>query len=202
MPVEQQQLLLPENSGARPFLVVPWERGFLSALLDLALEDCGGDLSRAVFIFPHSRPERYLLRLLQEHPRVRLPLILPQIQTISGLFSLLSRRISGVAAWEAGLLDRVGLLLETVRAQSSASGLFQTPPDAAPLAQASALDSAHLFFPWGVRLAALFEECFSQHRVPGNIFHTQGQVTPFAAGLLERLSNIYAGYAAGLAARE
>ncbi|MDR3107644.1 MAG: hypothetical protein LBU05_05545, partial [Bifidobacteriaceae bacterium] len=107
-----------------------------------------------------------------------------------------------MTAWEAGLLDRVGLLLEAVRSQAEDAALFQSLPDVAPPGEASPSDSAHLFFPWGVRLAALFEECFSQNRVPGNIAHTEGQVTPFAARLLERLSGIYARYAAGLAARE
>jgi hypothetical protein len=201
MPAEQIPLFSAKDPGRRPFLVVPWEGNFLGALLDLALEDCAGDLSRAVFIFPHSRPERYLLRLLPR--KARLPLILPRFHTIAGLFSLLSRRITGMAAWEAGLLDRVGLLLEAVRSQAEDAALFQALPEAgAPSGEASPLDSAHLFFPWGVRLAALFEECFSQNRVPGNIAHAEGQVTPFAARLLERLSGIYARYAAGLAARE
>ncbi|MDR2076519.1 MAG: PD-(D/E)XK nuclease family protein, partial [Desulfovibrio sp.] len=199
-------------SGRKPFLVVPWEENFLGALLDLAREDCAGDLARAVFILPHSRPERYLLRRLAQEGR--LPLIPPRFQTIGGLFSLLSRRITGVVAWEAGLLDRVGLLLEAVRAQTADAAFFHVPPDSPPLAgdasplpddaspDASPLDDARLFFPWGVRLAALFEECFSQNRIPGNIAYAQGQVTPFAASLLERLSGLYARYAAGLAARE
>ena len=194
--------LLPPPSR-KELLVVPWQREFLSALLDQALADCGGDLSRAVFIFPHSRPEKYFTRLLRLDARVELPLILPRFHTIGGLFSMLSRHISGLAAWDAGLLDRVGLLLECVRAETADAGLFQALPGIDPARRGAAvLDDARQFFPWGVRLAALFEECFTQARIPKDFQYVEDQVTPFAARLLERLSGIFSRYSAGLSARE
>ena len=208
----KQHTLFPERDGPhtglpgadrRSFLVTPWQRDFLTSLLDEALKDCDGDLSRAVFLFPHSRPEKYFTRLLRLDDRVTLPLVLPRFYTVGGLFSDLSRRITGVAAWEAGLLDRVGLLLECVRTETADAGLFQALPGVRPGVRGAAmLDDARQFFPWGVRLAALFEECFTQNRLPQDFQYTEGQVTPFAARLLERLSGIFARYTAGLAARE
>ncbi len=193
-----------------PFLVTPWNEDFLEALLRRALHDCGEaaggfgpeggtmgrGLHRALFIFPHSRPEKYLIRLLQSDPRVPRPLILPQFHTVSGLFSVLRRSMDARPAWNAGLLDRVGLLLDCVRAESAGEKAFFRSKEGSPL------QDAHRFFPWGVRLAALFEECFTQRRRPENFLHAEGQVSPFAAHLLERLSGIFARYGEGLRERE
>ena len=173
-----------------PFYVCPWDSDFMEALLARALEDTGGDISAAAFIFPHARPERYLSRLLRQDPRVRRPLIAPQCLTVSGLFSEFRSRVFARSAWNAGLLDRVGLLLECVR-QESTDRIF------APM-----LADARHFFPWGLRLASLFEECFTQHRKPDNFLNTGGQVSPFAETLLARLAHIFARYRDGLLERE
>ena len=174
------------------FLVVPWQEDFLQGLLGQALRDTGGDISRASFIFPHSRPSRYLTLLIHKEPGLRLPLILPRMHTVSGLFSSFSGRIMARPAWNAGLLDRVGLLLACVREEA-----VPEPGGFSPF-----LTDARRFFPWGLRLASLFEECFSQLRRPGNFLHTEGQVSPFAQMLLERLGGIFARYENALAERE
>ena len=170
-----------------PFALIPWQRDFLRALTDLTLEECGGDISRAVFIFPHNRPRRYLSLVLRHHPAVRRPLIMPTMHTVSSLFTAAAGRILSRPAWNAGLLDRVGLLLACVRAESRGHHL---PTE------------ARAFFPWGVRLASLFEECFNQRRKPLDFLYAEGQVSPFAAMLLERLGGIFNRYSAALKEKE
>jgi len=172
-----------------PFILIPWQQDFLQGLTDLALEETRGNISRAVFIFPHNRPKRYLSLLLRQHPSVERPLIMPGMHTVSSLFTACAGRILSRPAWNAGLLDRVGLLLSCVRAESKDRDL--------PF-----LTEARGFFPWGVRLAALFEECFSQRRQPVDFLHVEDQVSPFASLLLERLGGIFARYAAALRERE
>ncbi len=217
-----------------PVLLVPWGENFLNALLERVLEDTGGDAQRACFIFPHSRPQKYLMRLLGAHPGVRRPLTVPSCHTVSGLFSALRRRLANAPAWEAGLLDRVGLLLECVRREGAAGdfgagaggpeayGSGAHGPDARgaeeaygnvpgadmfsaqgphPRGSGPRHGDARHFFPWGERLAALFEECFAQRRVPADLPYAEGRVTPYAARLLEKLSGIFARYAEGLRER-
>ena len=177
-------------SKPAPFILIPWQRDFLRALTDLALEETRGNISRAVFIFPHSRPKRYLSLLLRQEPSVRRPLIMPGMHTVSALFSACAGRILARPAWNAGLLDRVGLLLACVRAEAEDG------------AHMPFLTEARAFFPWGVRLAALFEECFSQHRKPVDFLHAEDQASPFAAMLLSRLSAIFSRYVAAMRERE
>lgn len=174
------------------FLVIPWREDFLQGLLRQALEDTDGDISRASFLFPHSRPARYLTLLLHKEPGLRRPLILPAMHTVSGLFSRLSGRIMARPAWNAGLLDRVGLLLACAREEIGTDN-----PGVSPF-----LTDARRFFPWGVRLASLFEECFGQLRRPDDFLYVEGQVSPFAQALLERLGRIFARYESALAERE
>lgn len=174
-------------------LLVPWQRDFLAATLDFALEQCEGDAGRAVFIFPNNRPEKYLARLLRTDSRIRKPLIMPRMLTVGGLFSGLRMRILAHPAWNAGLLDRIGLLLQCVRAESRETDL--------PGAQ-TFIDDAGLFFPWGMKLASLYEECFSHYCRPENFIHAEGTASPFATTLLSRLRSIFERYVAGLHERE
>lgn len=176
-----------------PFLVVPWREDFLQRLVFQALEDTDTDISQATFIFPHIRPQRYLTRILRRERRVRRPLVLPDMHTVSGLFSSLRARILSRPLWNAGLLDRVGLLLACAREERDVAG----PDPASPF-----LADARRFFPWGVRLASLFEECFNQNVRPDNVPYIEDQVSPFAGMLLTRLRQLFARYTAGLEQRE
>lgn len=179
-------------SGA-PFLVIPWQEDFLRRLVFQALEDTNADISRASFIFPHIRPQRYLTRLLRHERRVQRPLILPDTHTVSGLFSSLRARILSRPLWNAGLLDRVGLLLACAREERNVAGADRASPF---------LADARRFFPWGVRLASLFEECFNQNVRPDNVPYIEDQVSPFAGMLLTRLRQLFSRYTAGLEQRE
>ncbi|MDR1685731.1 MAG: PD-(D/E)XK nuclease family protein [Desulfovibrio sp.] len=189
----------------RPFLLIPRQRNFLKVLLDTALRDTGGDLGRAVFVFPHARPARYLPLLLRERTgrtfpgfapggpehaapdtppapeSPRRPLFLPRTYTATGLMEELNRLILSRPRRRAGLLDRIGLLLAALREESRATAMpFDT--DAAG------------FFPWGIRLAELFEECFTQMSTPVNFEHAEDLALPYAQKLLARLRPLFVRY--------
>lgn len=176
-------------SASPSFSLIPWERDFLQGLLDIALHDTDGDIGKAAFIFPHSRPKRYLTLLLRRDARVRRPLLMPRMYTVSELFSQLSARALARPARTIGALDRVGLLLDCARRTADGEG--------SPF-----LLDAERFFPWGLRLAALFEECFSQRLEPGNFLYPEDEVSPFAALLLRRLGGIFKAYRKALDERE
>ncbi len=172
-----------------PFVVTPWQENFLASLLQRIFDEHSGsatDLSSVLCIFPHGRPEKYLTYMLRQRQRGGAPCILPQSCTVSDLFTRMSIEITQSVAWDAGLLDRVGLLLECVRKEDA---WHDMPPQ------------AHTFFPWGVRLASLFEECFVHTAEPENFLHMEGQAPPFAVRLLEHLGNIFTRYRDGLRTR-
>ncbi|MDR1490974.1 MAG: PD-(D/E)XK nuclease family protein [Desulfovibrio sp.] len=179
----------------RPFILIPWERNFLRDLLDFALEDCRGDLSRAFFVFPHVRPARYLTLLIREDRRVRKPLIMPRTLAVRDLCAELFDLIEPGMPREAALPDLIALLLNIARERPDGERPGFSP-------------DASAFFPWGVRLAGLFEECFSQCAAPENFFsfatgedHEDGlftQPSSFPASLLARLGHIFSGYRAAL----
>ena len=188
-----------------PFAVIPWSEEFLPQLLELALEETDGDIGRASFIFPHNRPARYLTLLLHRRQGLKKPLLLPRMHTVSGLFSLICGRVLAKPAWNAGLLDRVGLLLQCAREEAGEEAGEKAGKNAGNETEqnaAFALADPKRFFPWGLRLASLFEECFSQCRRPHDFIHLEGQVSPYARALLERLGRIFSRYEAGLAERE
>lgn len=172
--------------SATPFILVPWQRDFLPALLDLALAD--GGLRNALFVFPHARPARYLERLIREDARIRKPCLMPECLTVSRLFQSV-REETGPPARPVGDLDRVGLLLDCLRAeQAEQPGLISRIP----------ADDAKTFFPWGRRLANLFEECFNHLRVPESFLHLEDELMPFASAILSRLGGLYRRYGAAL----
>ena len=203
---------------ASPLWLVPWHADFLAALLDRALEDGNGSLDKAVFVFPHARPMRYMTLLIRNRTDIAKPLVMPRMLTVSGLFSSLAARQSGGPARLAGQLDRVALLLHCVREEMRqgrfAPQTFFTPdavgpdafepdafePGAVEPSTAFALD-APTFFPWGLKLDALFEECFSHCRTPDNFLYVDDAVSPYAAVLLSRLGSLFARYNAALLQR-
>lgn len=173
-----------------PFIACSWRDNFLHHLIDHAIEATGNDLARACFIFPHSRPARYITEILKTDRRVRRPLIMPGMFAVSDLFSRLRAQASPEALWKAGMLDRVGLLLDVVRSRGALPGGGAFPTD-----------DARFFYPWGLRLASLFEECLTHGKIPANLPHLEDQIAPFAARLLEELSAIFDGYVLGLEER-
>ena len=68
----------------RPFLLIPWDTDFLSELHRRINEATEGRAERAVVVFPHDRPRRYLLEAFRSEGRA---LILPRMLTVRELFA-------------------------------------------------------------------------------------------------------------------
>lgn len=171
-----------------PFTLVPWQSDFIATILDIALKE--SDLGDALFIFPHSRPARYLERAIQEDKRVKKPCLMPECLTGSQLFQAIWNETHSPAQ-PVGTLDRVGLLLECLRAeQAEHPGLISRIPS----------NDTKAFFPWGRRLSNLFEECLSHRRVPESFMHLEDELMPFAAAILSRLGSLYKRYLSALEA--
>ena len=179
----------------RPFINVAWNRPFLPALLDIALNLTDGDIGKAFFVFPHTRPALYMTDLIREDTRILKPCLMPRMEPISALFSLIrstAQHTQNGGATPVGMLDQVALLLSVVRnLRDTRGGMLRDLP----------FDDSKRFFPWGVRLAHLMEEFFIHNREPDDYVHMEDQVKPFAAALLENLGAIHAGYVAGLQER-
>ena len=166
------------------FRIVPWSEDFIPALGDLIRSLTGGLPGRAVVVFPHSRPRRYLTDFYRQGKD--LPLLLPRMMTGREL----GERC--LAAWDArippprpaALLDQVALLKRGVDRLARAF-----PPDN-PLFSLADEGGMERFFPWGIRLAGLLEECLAQMVDARDILYAEGEVEPFAAALLAELRGI------------
>ena len=165
----------------RPFVIIPWQNSFLEGLKQHISAECRGSPEQAVVIFPHTRPKRYLIELFKTDANLPRPLLLPRLLTIQELFMLCRARLSLPSARRLGLLDAVALLHRCVRE------LALQHPLPARLGELALED----FFPWGVRLFDLLEECLSQNVLPKDITHAEAEVSPVAAALLAMLGSIH-----------
>lgn len=179
----------------QPFINVSWRRPFLPALVNIVLNLTDGNIGNALCVFPHTRPALYMTDAIRNDANIPKPCVLPRMESVSGLFSLIrsaSRYGRRHGAIPVGILDQVALLLAVVREMRETRGrLLRDLP----------LDDSKRFFPWGMRLANLMEEFFIHNRAPEDYIHMQDQVTPFAAALLENLGGIHARYTALLEER-
>lgn len=182
------------GSGALPFRIVPWSADFLDAVRAVVDERTGGKPGRAVVVFPHSRPRRYLAESYRRH--AALPLLLPRLMTGQELREWCREAwtANGVQPRRADVLDRVALLWESV------GRIARALPSGSPLKGLAAGGMAR-FFPWGVRLADLLEECLNQMVDAQDLRHAEGEVELFAAALLGELRSIRADYLRALTAR-
>lgn len=187
------QMTLPGMAQKRvPFINVSWSKPFLPAALDIALDISGNDLENVCFVFPHARPGLYLTELIKNDARIEKPCILPHMLPVSSLFALARGAVATSRSTSVGLLDQVALLLAAVRElRTERGGLLRDLP----------LDDSRRFFPWGMRLANLMEECFIHDRVPEDYLYIQGEATPFAAAILENLGALHTRYLALLEER-
>lgn len=157
----------------------------LLTLQNKALELTHGHLGEAVIIFPHGRPARHLIDRIRNNPAITKPCLLPRMHTVQELFALIHSEQAQRPPHMIDLLDRVGLLLECVKSLAS--------PETELLQRLHHGGERH-FFPWGVRLAALMEEFFTQGVTPNDLTYMEGHVSPFAATLLESLGQLHSAY--------
>ena len=179
-----------------PFVLVPWQSPFLPVLRDLLLDVTNGNPGDAIVVFPHDRPKRYLTDLFRPsnllHPSDK-PIILPRMFTVGELFAMLRAHQSGSAPREASTLDQVALLWQAVRHVSTKDSALSTA--------LSTMNQA-TFFPWGLQIADVFEECLNNSLTPSDLHHAEGEVAPFAAALLGTLGKLFVLYRKSLAEKQ
>lgn len=133
----------------------------------------------------HDRPRRYLRERFRYAPDVPKPCLLPRMFTERELMAAFRQEQHQKLRREAGKLDQIALLSRCVRELAE--------PDTELCMQLAKTDDAG-FFPWGVRLAELLEECFTQGLTPEDMLYTEGEVAPFGAALLGSLGKIFRRY--------
>lgn len=168
-----------------PFRIVPWDTDFLDALKNGVMKATRGQPGNAVVIFMHDRPRRYLRERFRYAPDVPKPCLIPRMFTERELMAAFRQEQHQRLRREAGKLDQVALLSRCVRELAE--------PDTELCMQLAKTDDAG-FFPWGVRLADLLEECFTQGLTPEDMLYTEGEVAPFGAALLGSLGKIFRRY--------
>ncbi|MEG1610191.1 MAG: PD-(D/E)XK nuclease family protein [Bilophila sp.] len=172
-----------------PFRIVPWDVDFLDALKTGILEATEGQPGNAVVVFMHDRPRRYLTERFRRDPELARPCLLPRIFTVRELVAAFRQEQDAMPLQEAGRLDQVALLSACVRKLAE--------PETELCQQLAHTDEAR-FFPWGVLLANLMEECFTQGLTPDDLAYTEGEVAPFGAALLGSLGKIFKSYRVAL----
>ena len=168
-----------------PFRIVPWDTDFLDALKNGVMKATRGQPGNAVVVFMHDRPRRYLRERFRYAPDVPKPCLLPRMFTERELMAAFRQEQHQKLRREAGKLDQIALLSRCVRELAE--------PDTELCMQLAKTDDAG-FFPWGVRLAELLEECFTQGLTPEDLLYTEGEVAPFGAALLGSLGKIFRRY--------
>ena len=168
-----------------PFRIVPWDTDFLDALKNGVMKATRSQPGNAVVVFMHDRPRRYLRERFRYAPDVPKPCLLPRMFTERELMAAFRQEQHQKLRREAGKLDQIALLSRCVRELAE--------PDTELCMQLAKTDDAG-FFPWGVRLAELLEECFTQGLTPEDMLYTEGEVAPFGAALLGSLGKIFRRY--------
>ena len=168
-----------------PFRIVPWDTDFLDALKNGVMKATRGQPGNAVVVFMHDRPRRYLRERFRYAPDVPKPCLIPRMFTERELMAAFRQEQHQKLRREAGKLDQIALLSRCVRELAE--------PDTELCMQLAKTDDAG-FFPWGVRLADLLEECFTQGLTPEDMLYTEGEVAPFGAALLGSLGKIFRRY--------
>ena len=170
-----------------PFLIFPWDRPFLPHLQRAVVQRTDGNPGRAVIIVPHNRPRRYLQEYFCQDKSLARPLLLPRVLTVSEMIGLFRAQMTPRPLRLAQTLDRVALLYRC------AQDVAEAAPEDMLCTRLAGMDMAR-FFPWGLRLAAVLEECLTQQLQAKDIPYVEGEVSPLAAALLGALGRIHARY--------
>jgi RecB family exonuclease len=171
-------------------LLVPWQIDFMPVLADMvAASDNPGNLT---ILFPHNRPRRHLKGLLAGHPDIKRPSFMPEMTSIADFVSNLHRRLSTVPPIKANQLDLVEMLRTVVADLRGRKGSL--------LSRLPELDR-EAFMQWGMLLTRLMDDLLRQDLEPQDLEYMEGEVSAYAAGLLEQLRAIHHEYLARLDAR-
>ncbi|SHN59256.1 PD-(D/E)XK nuclease family protein [Desulfovibrio litoralis] len=165
------------------FILIPWQEDFIFTLSSLIMKETEGQPNKALVVFPHSRPARYLREAFYKNQTIPKPVLLPECITVQELRRLICSKALKNKANTIGLLDQLGFLhqiiLELKKEAPEFSSLHKLP-----------LDDFSLFLPWGVRLINLFEDCWQQNKDPENLDFLEGEVQEYASALLASLRAI------------
>jgi hypothetical protein len=173
-----------------PLILIPWQTDFMPVLADMVAEsDNPGKLT---ILFPHNRPRRHLKALLAAHPAMPRPAFMPEMTSIADFVSELHRRLSPTPPIRANQLDLVEMLHQIVADLSGRKGSL--------LSRLPELDRES-FLPWGVLLSKLMDDLLRQDLEPQDLEYMEGEVSAYAAALLEQLRAIHHEYLARLDAR-
>ncbi len=185
------------NRSFSPFQIVPWDDDFMLRVHDLARDMTNGRPGKAVIVFPLNRPRRYLLDIYRRE--ADRPMLLPHIMNAGQLVQTCLESWTRSVPRMAGTLDQVAVLKECLLDISG-----QEPADS-PLARlARSLDDDDgmaRFYPWGVRLAHLLDECAGHLVEAEDLLHVDDMVAPYAAALLGSISRIQERYRSVLRSR-
>ncbi|MFH1914953.1 MAG: PD-(D/E)XK nuclease family protein [Pseudomonadota bacterium] len=175
----------------RTLTLIPWQADFIPALGRLlAARD---DLGQLTVLFPHNRPRRYLKAFLRDHANLPRPVFLPRMTSIADFVGGLRRDLTSRAVIPANRLDLVELLREVVGdLRRDGRGLLARLPEM----------DREAFLPWGIRLARLADDLLRQNAEPDDLAYMEGEVSPYAAALLEQISAIHRRYVAALSERD
>ena len=169
-----------------PFRIVPWDDDFMLRVHELAHDMTGGKPGRAVIVFPLNRPRRYLLDIYRKESKG--PLLLPHIINVGQLIESCLESWTRSVPRMAGTLDQVAVLKDCLL------DISLDEERESPLAKlARSLreeDGMARFFPWGVRLARLLDECATHMVEAEDLLHVDDMVAPYAVTLLGSLSRI------------
>ena len=172
--------------GRSPFRIVPWDDDFLLRIHALTEELTHGEPGKAIIVFPLNRPRRYLLDIYKKN--IQGPLLLPNIINVGQLIQNCLESWTRTVPRMAGTLDQVALVKESVQAVGAKA------PTGSPLAKLAAdleaEDGMVRFFPWGVRLARLLDECAGHMIEANDLHHVEDMVNDYAAALLGSLRSI------------
>ncbi|MUM78811.1 PD-(D/E)XK nuclease family protein [Pseudodesulfovibrio sp. F-1] len=175
----------------RTVTLIPWHADFIPALGRLLATR--PDLGKMTVLFPHNRPRRYLKAFLRDHTDMVRPALLPRMTSIADFVAGLRRDLTNRAVTPANRLDLVELLREVVGdLRREGRGLLARLPEM----------DRETFLPWGLRLARLADDLMRQNAAPDNLIHMDGEVSPYAAALLEQLSAIHLRYVEALSERD
>lgn len=185
------------NRTFSPFRIVPWDDDFMLRVHDLARDMTDGHPGKAVIVFPLNRPKRYLLDIYRRE--VTRPMLLPHIVNAGQLVQICLESWTRSVPRPAGTLDQVAVLKECLRELSA--GEAKDSPLAKLARSLEEEDGMARFYPWGVRLAHLLDECAGHMVEAEDLLHVDDMVAPYAAALLGSLSRIQTNYRAALRKR-
>jgi len=171
----------------KPITLIPWQNDFIPALGELLV--AREDFSDITVLFPHNRPRRYLKAFFAANQELPRPCFLPQMTSIAEFISSLRRELTDTPVIQANQLDLIELLRDIITdLRSEGRGLLARLPE---------LDR-EAFLPWGIRLAKLMDDLLRQDIEPEDLKYMDGEVSNYAAALLEQIGAIHHAYVSRL----